>query len=131
MTSPANSALAGVLSITAQSVNVFLSRVKYRHQIVMVGVSAGTVERRDLVQLWSNPGLSRGLHNVKIKVVDTINKRTAVMDPRDFLLVVTNWFPGATPEVEDTLGELANMVTAPLWSADIQALAGTVGLKIT
>lgn len=68
---------------------------------------------------------------MKIKVVDTINKRTSVMDPRDFLLVVTNWFPGATPEVEETLGELANMVTAPLWTADIHALAGSVGLKIS
>ena len=126
-----SSARVGVLNTVAQSVNVYLNRVRFRHQIVRVGESAGTVERRDPVQAWFNHGLGRGLHNVKIKVVDTINKRTSVMDPRDFLLVVTNWFPGATPEVEEALGELANMVTAPLWSADIQALAGTVGLKIS
>lgn len=126
-----SSARVGVLNTVAQSVNVYLNRVRFHHQIVMVGVSAGTVERRDPVQAWFNHGLGRGLHNVKIKVVDTINKRTSVMDPRDFLLVVTNWFPGATPEVEETLGKLANMVTAPLWSADIQALAGAVGLKIS
>ena len=61
MTNPANSALAGVLSITAQSVNVFLNRVRFHHQTVRAGVSAGTAEGGVLVQLWSNPGLNRGL----------------------------------------------------------------------
>lgn len=67
-----------------------------------------------------------------LTIVDVAGtSRTAIIDPYSFAEVVTPWFEDAPQEITEAITTLADLVTAPILSPEVDELGEFLGLNIT